>query len=110
MTSDTKFHSKTDTFDSIHGSDCAVALLAGDFTIDMALVIEQYMLRKIVYFSPGRGGFGIIIPVYLLNPGVFCNDILVAMKTFFYRRNPGVIGIRGIGMTIFTLNLFDPNV
>jgi hypothetical protein len=110
MTRDTKFHFKTDTLDAVHGSDCAVALLAGNFPVYMTLVIEQYMFREIVYFIPGRRGFRIVIPVFFLNPGVFWNDILMAMKTFFNRRNSRVIGIRGIGVTIYTLNLFNPSV
>ena len=59
MTSDTKFHFKMYPFDSVHGFDRTVALLANNFAINMSLMIEQHMLGEIIYFLPRRWGFSL---------------------------------------------------
>ena len=110
MTGDAKSHFKMYTFDSVHGFDCTVALLAGNFAVNVALVIEQHMLWNIVYFFPRCRGFRIVISVFLLNPRMFRDYIFMAMKTFFHRRDPRVVGIGDIWMTVFALNLFYPGM
>ena len=65
----------------------AVAFPAGNFTVDMPLMIEQHVFGHIIHFHPGSGGLGVEILVLYLDPGVFFNNIVVAMQTLFYRRN-----------------------
>jgi hypothetical protein len=88
----------------------SVAFLAGNFAVDVPLVIEQNMLGDIVDFFPGRGCFRIVIFMLLLDPRVFFNDIVVAVQAFFHRRYARVIGIGNIGMAILALDLLDPAV
>ena len=64
-----------------------VAFPAGNFTIDMALMIEQDVLGHIVDFHPGGGGLGVEILMLLLDPGMFFDDIVMAVQTLFHRRN-----------------------
>ena len=65
----------------------SVAVPAGDFVVDMTLMVEQNVFRYVVYLHPGRGGLGVEILVLLLDPGVFFNNIVVAMQTLFHRGN-----------------------
>ena len=87
-----------------------VAFPAGNFTIDMALMIEQDMLGYIVNLFPRSGGLGIEVFVLLLNPGMFFDDIIVAVQTLFHRWNAGVVGIGNIGVTVLALDLLDTAV
>ena len=65
----------------------SVAFPAGNFAVDMPLMIEQHVFGHVVHLDPGRGGLGVEILVLLLDPGVFFNNIIVAVQTFFHRRN-----------------------
>ena len=65
----------------------SMAFPAGNFTVDMALMVEQNMLGYIVYFHPGGGSLGVEVFMLLLNPGMFFDDIIMAVQTFFHRRN-----------------------
>ena len=87
-----------------------VAFPAGNFTIDMALMIEQDMLGYIVNLFPRSGGLGIEVFVLLLNPGMFFDDIIVAVQTLFHRWNAGVVGIGNIGVTVLALDLLNAAV
>jgi len=69
----------------------SMAFPAGDFFVDMTLVVEQNVFRYVVYLHPGRGGLGVEIPVLLLDPGMFFDDIVMAVQTLFHRRNAGKI-------------------
>ena len=71
---------------------------------------EQDMFGHIVDFYPGGRGIGVEILVLLLNPGMFFDDIVMAVQTLFHRRNARVIGIRNIGVTILALDLLDAAV
>ncbi len=64
-----------------------VAFPAGNFTVDMPLMIEQDVLGHIVDFHPGGGGLGVEILMLLLDPGMFFDDIVMAVQTLFHRRN-----------------------
>ena len=72
---------------SLNVLNLTVAFLAGNFTVDMALMIEQDMLGHIVDFFPGSGGLAIEILMLLLDPGMFFDDIIMAVQTLFHRRN-----------------------
>jgi len=87
-----------------------VAFPAGNFAVDMPLMIEQDMLGHIVYFLPGSGCLGVVILMLLLDPGMFFYDIVMAVQTLFHRRNARVIGIGHIRMTVLALDLLDAAV
>ena len=68
-----------------------VAFPAGNFAVDMPLMIEQDVLGHIVDFLPGSGCSGVVILMLLLDPGMFFDDIVVAVQTFSYCRYTGKI-------------------
>ena len=72
---------------SLNVLNLTVAFLAGNFTVDMALMIKQDMLGHIVDFFPRSRGLGVEILMLLLDPGVFFDDIIMAVQTLFHRRN-----------------------
>ena len=90
--------------------DLPVAFPAGNFTVDMALMIEQDMLGYIVNLFPRSGGLGIEVFVLLLNPGVPFDDVVMAVQTEFHRRHSRKIGVGHIGVAILALNLLDTAV
>jgi hypothetical protein len=110
MAINTESHLKAVMLESVHGLHRAVALLTGNFLPYVALMIEQYMLRKVVYPLPGSGRLGVEIPVFFLDPGMVGNDELVTVETLFHRRQSRVIGIFDIGMTELTLDLLYPHM
>ena len=90
--------------------DQSVAFPAGYFFVDMTLVVEQHVFRYVVYLDPGRGGLGVEIPVLLLDPGMFFDDIVMAVQTLSHRRNAREIGIGNVGVAILALDLLDATV
>ena len=72
---------------SLNVLNLPVAFLAGDFPVDVPLMVEQDVLGHIVNLFPRRGGLGIEVFVLLLNPGVFFDDVIMAVQTLFHRRN-----------------------
>jgi hypothetical protein len=88
----------------------SVTFGAGNFTVNMALVIEQHMLGHIVDFYPGCWCIGVKILMFLFYPGMVGNNVFVAVQAFFNRRDSGVIGIGHIRVAVLTLDLFDPTV
>ena len=65
----------------------SVAFPAGYFFVDMTLVVEQNVFRYVVYLHPGRGGLGVEIFMLLLDLRVSFDYVIVAVQTFFHRRN-----------------------
>ena len=65
----------------------SVAFPAGNFTVDMTLVVEQDVLGHIVDLDPGSRGLGVEILVFLLDPGMLFYNIVMAMQTLLHRRN-----------------------
>ena len=108
VTVDAKSHFKIDAFYPVHGFHFAVTFLAFDLAVYMALVIKQDMLGQIIDLPPRRGGFCVKILMFFLNPGVIGNDIIMAMKTFFDRRQPGVIGTIHVRVAVPALDVFNP--
>jgi len=88
----------------------SVAFPAGYFGVDVALMVEQHVFRYVVYLDPGRGGLGVEIPVLLLDPGMFFDDIVMAVQTLSHRRNAREIGIGNVGVAILALDLLDATV
>ena len=72
---------------SLQVLDLSVAFPASHFFVDMTLVVEQDMFRNIVNFDPGGWCLGVEVLVLLLDLRVSFNDIVVAVQTFFHRRN-----------------------
>mgnify|MGYP006935559334 CR=1 FL=1 len=69
----------------------SVAFGAGDFAVDVALVIKQYMFGHIIKLYPGRWRVGVEVFVFLFDPRVIGNNVVVAVQTFFHRRYTGMI-------------------
>ena len=88
----------------------AMALLAGYVLVDMPLMVEQDVLGQVVDFSPGSRVARVEILVFLLNPGMLFDDIVVAMQALFHRRHSRKIGVGHIGVAILALNLLDTAV
>jgi hypothetical protein len=108
MAINTKSHFKAVILKPVHGFNGAVALLAGDLLPYVALMIEHYMLRKVVHSLPWGRRLGVEIPVLFLDPRMVGNDVLVAVQALFHRWQSRVIGVAHIGVTVETLDLFDP--
>ena len=88
----------------------SVAFPAGNFTVDMPLMIEQHMLGHIVYLHPGGGCLRVEILVLLLDPGMFFDDVVVAVQTLFHRRNSWKVRVSHIRVTVLALDLLDAAV
>ena len=106
----TEPHLEAMTLEPVHFLDRTVTFLAGNFFPYVPLMIEQYMLRNVVYFLPRGGRLVVEIPVLFLNPGMVGNDVLVTVQTLFHRRYSWKIGVARVGMTIETLDLLYPSV
>ena len=88
----------------------SVAFPAGDFFVDMALVVEQDMFRYVVYLHPGSGGLGVEVFVLLLDLRVFFDNIIMAVQTLFHRRYARKIRVGDVRVTVLALDLFDATV
>jgi hypothetical protein len=110
VTINTESHFEAVTLEPVHGLHCAVALLTGNLLPYVALMIEQYMLRKVVHPLPWSRRLGVEIPVLFLDPGMVGNDVLVTVKALFHRWKSRVIGIFDIGVAKLTLNLLYPHM
>ena len=87
-----------------------VTLPAGNLAVDMTLMIKQHMFCDIIYFDPGGRCLGVEVTMFHFNPRVICDDVIMAVQAFFHRRNPRVVGITHIGVTVLALYLFDAGV
>ena len=87
-----------------------VTLPAGNLTVDVALMIKQHMFCHIINFYPGGWCLGVEVTMFHFNPRVICNNIFMAVQAFFHRRNPRVVGITHIRVTVLALYLFDAAV
>jgi len=79
MTVNTKSHLEAVTLESVHGLHRTVAFLAGKIFSYVSLMIEQYVLRKIVYFLPWSRRLVVEVPVLFLNPGMIGNNVFVTV-------------------------------
>ena len=104
----TESHLEAMTLEPVHGLHRAVALLTSNFLPYVALMIEQYMLGKVVHPLPWSRRLGVEIPVLFLDPGMVGNDVLVAVQALFHRWQSRVIRVAHIGVTVETLDLFAP--
>ena len=88
----------------------SVAFGAGNFAVDVPLVIKQHVFGHIIDFYPGRWCIGVKVFVFLLYPGVVGNNIFMAVQAFSHGRYSGMIGIGDEGVTILALDLFNAAV
>ena len=103
-------HLEAMTLEPVHGLHRAVALLTSNFLPYVALMIEQYMLRKVVHPLPWSRRLGVEIPMLFLDPGMVGNDVLVTVQALFHRWQARVIRVAHIGVTVKALYFLDPNV
>jgi hypothetical protein len=103
-------HQETVFLKSVHGLHLTVALLAGQFLLDVSLMVEKDKLRNIVYLNPWRWSLGVVVFVFLLNPRKILDNVIMAVKTFLHRRNPRELRALHIGVAKLALNVFDPGV
>ncbi len=87
-----------------------MASTAGNFAVDMTLVVEYDVLGYIVDFYPWCWCLGVEILVFFLNPRMFGNDVIMTVQTFFHRGNARKVGIGHIGMAVLALYLFNTAV
>ncbi len=64
-----------------------MAFFTFDVLFNMPLMIEQNVFGNIEDFFPGGRRPGVKIFMFLLNPGVIGNDVLVTVQAFFNRGN-----------------------
>ena len=87
MTFDTHPHSPLFVGQPLNVLNLTVAFLAGNFAVDVPLVIEQDVLGHIIYFHPGGRGLGVKVFVLLLDLRVFLYYIIMAVQTLFHWRD-----------------------
>ncbi len=103
-------HFETVTLESVLGLHRTVALLTGKILSYVSLMIEQYVLRKIVHFFPRSGDVVVVVPVLLLDPGMVGDDVLVTVQALLHWWQSRVVGVAHIGMTVKALDPLDLNV
>ena len=97
---DTKTHFEALAFQAVHRLDFAVARFAGDLLFNVALMVKQDMLGQFVYLDPRRWRIAVEIVVFFKYFRVIGDDIIMAVETFFHRREPRMDGASHIGMTV----------
>lgn len=110
VTSDTLLHAPNFLWQPLKVLHLTVAFGAGDFAVNVALVIKQHVFGHIIDFYPGRWCFGVKVFVFLFYPGMVCDNIVMAVQAFFHRRDSGMIGIGHIGVAVLALDLFHATV
>jgi len=110
MAFDTLPHAPALVRQSMQVFNLPMASTAGNFAVDMTLVVEYDMLGYIVDFYPWCRCLGIEILVFFLNPRMFGNDVIMTVQTFFHRGNTRKVGIGHVGMAVLALYLFNTAV
>jgi hypothetical protein len=90
--------------------DLTVALLANNLAVDVPLVVEKDVFGNVIHLDPGGGRPGVEIIVLFLDPGEFHDNVIVAVKAFFHRRDPGEVGVRHVRVAELALDLLDSAV
>jgi hypothetical protein len=107
MALDTESHLETLSFEPVHSFYRTVTFLTGDLLSDVALVIEEGMLRNVIDLDPGSGYVVIEIPVLHLHLGVFGDDVFMAIETLFHRGKSWMSRVAHVGVAELALDLFD---
>ena len=79
VTVDAESHQETVFLESVHGLHLPVALLTGQFLLNVSLMVEKDKLWNIIYLNPRRWSLGVVILVLLLYPRKFFYDVVVAI-------------------------------
>ena len=106
MTFDAEPHLESLSPDPIHGFNLSVAFPAFNFFFDVPFVVEQNMFGHVIYFHPRGRRLGIKIAVLFFDPRVIGDNIVMAVQTFFHRRQTGMIRVGHVRVTVLTLYLF----
>jgi len=85
VTFNAESHFKSFSRNSIQGFDLSMAFLTFDFLFNMPLMVEQNVFRNVEDFFPGCRRPGVKIFMFLLNPWVIGDDVLVTVQAFFNR-------------------------
>ena len=110
VTGDALLHVPYFVRQSVQVLNLAVALLAGYLFVDMPLMVEEDVLGQVVDLTPRSQGVGVEIFMFLLNPGMLFDDVIMAVQAQFHRRQSRKIGVGHVRMAILALNLFDAAV
>ena len=110
VTVDAESHQETVFLESVHGLHLAVALLAGQFLLNVSLMVEKDKLWNIVYLGPRCWSLGVVILVLLLNPRKLFYDVVVTIQAFLHWWNSGKFGATHIGMAELALDILYTGV
>lgn len=110
MAFDTLTHAPVLVRQSMQGFNLSMTFPAANLTIDVALMIEQYMFCHIINFYPGCWRLRIKVAVLYLDPRMFGDDVVMAVQTLFHRRQSWKIGVCNIRVAVLTLYLLDAAV
>ncbi|MGD8915008.1 MAG: hypothetical protein PVH35_00325 [Syntrophobacterales bacterium] len=110
VTGDALFHVPYFVRQPVQVLNLSVALLAGYVFVNMPLMVEQDVLRQVVDLTPRSRGVGVEIFMFLLNPGMLFDDVVMAVQAQFHRRQSRKIGVSHVRVAILALNLFDTAV
>ena len=91
MTRDTLVHVPGFMRQALKVLHLSVAFGAGNFAVDVALVIKQHVFGHIIDLYPRRWRICVKVFVFLFYPRMIGNNVVVAVQTFFHRRYTGMI-------------------
>jgi hypothetical protein len=110
MALDAESHEEAVFLESVHGFYLPVTFLTGQFFPNVSLMVEKHVLWKIVYLNPGSWSLGVVVLVLLLNPWKILDNIIMAVKAFLHRRDPGEPGALHIRVTELALDVLHPGM
>ena len=110
MALDAESHEEAVFLESVHGFYLPVTLLAGQFLLNVSLMVEKDKLWNIVYLDPRGWSLGVVVLMLFLNPRKILDNIIMAVKAFLHRRNPGEPGALHIRVTELALNVLHPGM
>ena len=110
MTGDTKLHLKFHRHQSIHLLYFSVTVHTIDFSLDMGLVVEFYMIGYVIHPHPGDGGFGFQMPSLLHDLGMVGNNVLMTEETFTDLGDSSIMRAVNKGMAKSTVDLLHPGM
>jgi len=107
MTFNAESHFESFSPNSIHGLDLSMAFFAFHLFFNVSLMVEQNVFRKIEDFFPGCRRSGVKIFMFLPDPGMIGDDVLVTVEAFFNRGDSRMKGPFHIRMAKPTLDHLD---
>jgi len=87
MTFDALAHAPAFVWKAVQIGNLPVTLLAGDFAVNVTLVIKQHVFSHVIDLDPWSRFLVIEIAVFFLDPRMFDDDVIVTVQTLFHRRN-----------------------